>query len=377
MALQVRRGTNAERLTITPAEGELIYVTDTKQLFVGDGSTAGGTTTIADTIDSVLADTTPQLGGNLDLNNFNITGTGNIDITGTIQATGNINLGDGAGGDVISVGGVMSGNLVPDTDAAYDLGSSSAFWKEAFISQLTVDNQISAERIQLSTLVANDSTVIIDTATGVVNANLTGNVTGNVVGDVKGSVFADDSSVMVDANNRILDAQTTNSYFVNVNALLTQNRTVNGQGQINVRRLKTDEDVSLSPLPMGSIIWDFEDINGISASKSLVQGGNNYIRFTQDANGISQATTPASNSMAWYDSKLVVGARSPYSTELLQVKGNARIDGTVQIGTYADASARDSAVTGVAGMLVFLTDGDGAGNPKFQGYTGTAWVDLN
>jgi len=34
----------------------------------------------------VVNDTTPQLGGNLDLNSNNITGTGNIDITGTITA---------------------------------------------------------------------------------------------------------------------------------------------------------------------------------------------------------------------------------------------------------------------------------------------------
>jgi hypothetical protein len=43
MAFKIRRGTNAERLTITPAEGELIYTTDTKKLYVGDGSTVGGT----------------------------------------------------------------------------------------------------------------------------------------------------------------------------------------------------------------------------------------------------------------------------------------------------------------------------------------------
>ena len=38
-------------------------------------------------IESVVEDNTPQLGGNLDLNNNNITGTGNIDITGEITAT--------------------------------------------------------------------------------------------------------------------------------------------------------------------------------------------------------------------------------------------------------------------------------------------------
>ena len=39
-------------------------------------------------LSDVVSDTTPQLGGNLDLNSRNITGTGNIDITGTINASG-------------------------------------------------------------------------------------------------------------------------------------------------------------------------------------------------------------------------------------------------------------------------------------------------
>ena len=43
MTLQFRRGTDSDRLDITPAVGEPIYTTDTKSLYIGDGSTAGGT----------------------------------------------------------------------------------------------------------------------------------------------------------------------------------------------------------------------------------------------------------------------------------------------------------------------------------------------
>src|SRR5210317_1606301 len=46
-------------------------------------------TTVAAT-NEVVEDTTPQLGGDLDLNSNDITGTGNINITGTIQSSGNI-----------------------------------------------------------------------------------------------------------------------------------------------------------------------------------------------------------------------------------------------------------------------------------------------
>ena len=40
--IKVRRGTDAQRQTITPDLGELIYTTDGKRLFVGDGTTPGG-----------------------------------------------------------------------------------------------------------------------------------------------------------------------------------------------------------------------------------------------------------------------------------------------------------------------------------------------
>lgn len=40
--LQLRRGTDTQRLAITPAQGEPFWTTDTQKLYCGDGSTAGG-----------------------------------------------------------------------------------------------------------------------------------------------------------------------------------------------------------------------------------------------------------------------------------------------------------------------------------------------
>jgi len=42
MPLKFRRGTEANRTSITPAEGEPIFTTDEKKLYIGDGTTAGG-----------------------------------------------------------------------------------------------------------------------------------------------------------------------------------------------------------------------------------------------------------------------------------------------------------------------------------------------
>jgi hypothetical protein len=46
--------------------------------------------TVNTSLIEIKFDTTPQLGGNLDLNSNDITGTGNINITGTIQSSGDI-----------------------------------------------------------------------------------------------------------------------------------------------------------------------------------------------------------------------------------------------------------------------------------------------
>jgi hypothetical protein len=95
MALQIRRGLQAD-LPASPADGELLYATDTNKLYVGDGGTAqeisgGG-------VANIVEDTTPQLGGDLDINGRSIVSTsnGNISInpngTGRISLHGNLNV---------------------------------------------------------------------------------------------------------------------------------------------------------------------------------------------------------------------------------------------------------------------------------------------
>lgn len=108
MSLRIRRGTDAQRATTPLDLGELVFTTDTRQLYVGNGIDPGGNpiirlgtglawadaqcTTIKATgvALQVSADVAPSLGGNLGLSSYNITGTGNININGSITATSNI-----------------------------------------------------------------------------------------------------------------------------------------------------------------------------------------------------------------------------------------------------------------------------------------------
>lgn len=104
MALQIRRGTAAQRTSVTPAEGELLYTTDTKLVYVGDGATAGGNIISGGGgISDIVNDTTPQLGGDLDVNGkqivttrsnenivLNPAGTGKVVIFGELDITSGI-----------------------------------------------------------------------------------------------------------------------------------------------------------------------------------------------------------------------------------------------------------------------------------------------
>ena len=67
-------------------EGDLYFDTTQNKMFVYDGS--AWVTVSPD----LVADTSPQLGGNLDLNGNNITGTGNISTTGTATFTGDLTV---------------------------------------------------------------------------------------------------------------------------------------------------------------------------------------------------------------------------------------------------------------------------------------------
>jgi len=98
---------SGQTATFTQGSGGNISVANGKYgIIFADGAGAGAKVYGVDF--DLLADTTPQLGGNLDLNSNNITGTGDIDITGTITSTGALDTGSSA---ITTTGTVNAGTV--------------------------------------------------------------------------------------------------------------------------------------------------------------------------------------------------------------------------------------------------------------------------
>jgi len=121
-------------LTTTGTSGAATLIGDTLNIPQYSAGGGGG-------IAAVVDDTTPQLGGDLDLNTYDVTGTGNINITGTV--TSNDFIGDLNGairfnaknesgatllkGKVVSITGVSGNETLVDLADADDATARPAF----------------------------------------------------------------------------------------------------------------------------------------------------------------------------------------------------------------------------------------------------------
>lgn len=418
MALRLRRGTNAARTGITPAEGELIYTTDTKKLFAGDGSTVGGN--VVSGINDVLDDVTPQLGGDLDLNSNNIVGNGNINITGSVTATNFVGdykgsiVGDDSTilvdavaskiiltnnsikdmGDVSDTGPTanqllswsgtawtptnslsaltsitMSGNIAMSTNNITGAGSINATSVSATTVTATTVNATAIDGDITGSVFADNSSLLVDAVNGKIPAanlqgTFTGAVKGTLDGEVTGSVYADDSTLLVDGIAKGIVGEVNN-------AIVRTNRMVVRTTDATDAELKLDYGSAGagSSTTLGSIKWaDQNTTYGyMSANKQAIfinsnGGGKGLSLFNQHlvTGGVKVKIEPAN-------------ADFTVPTEALEVLGNIKATGAFMLPVYANDGARDAALTSPsAGMLIFLTAG-----AKFQGYNGGSWVDLN
>jgi len=147
--------------------GDIVELISYYTVSGGGGGGGGG-------ISNVVEDTTPQLGGNLDLFNKSITGTGNINITGVATATKFVGDGSGLTGVTGSGSGVAirnSGSIV-GTAGTIDFGDNlSVSPVSAGIVTITGSAGVTTSQFDVNKLDVSG----ISTFTGLLNAN--GNIT--------------------------------------------------------------------------------------------------------------------------------------------------------------------------------------------------------
>ena len=374
MALRLRRGTDAQRGTITPAEGELIYTTDTKKIYAGDGSSVGGN--IVSGINNVLEDVTPHLGGTLDTNSQNIQGVGNIDITGTITASGTI----------------TATNFVGDYKGSI-VGDDSSILVDAVNSKIT-------GVVDTSSVTA---TSIAGTLTGTVNGTLNGSVNGTLTGDITGSVFADDSTAMVDAQNKRFTGDLTGNVTGNVTGTLTGEMSgsvfaddstllvdgINGKIVGDIKSPLIEAFTTTTDKPEVCLkgeqtygTLDFKRGNGTGDLRSGASNAYGQIKFyANDASGDAYnvymqggnkgfkiflledfATFETEKSFIFENTgKFGIGTQTPAA--------KVDISGEILLGRLDQTAI--NALTAANGMMVYNTTTN-----KFQGYENGAWVNL-
>lgn len=248
MALRLRRGTDAERQLITPVEGELVYVTDTKSLYVGDGTTQGGvliassgdvSNTLFGLLDTDLQN--PQQGDVLVYN----AATGNfqnsqsalnledvIDVIFTGESSGDLLTYDGVSWTNRSASSVIDG-VIPSIEVD-DLGGviyngapkngdalihDGGVWSNRPLASFA-DQILGGEATHTITIAGNDSTILVDPVNNILRGDLQGDLY-----DILGNLIIDEFSktALVDVRDP------TNTYTVLDNFTGDLRRGENGQ----------------------------------------------------------------------------------------------------------------------------------------------------
>jgi len=262
MPLQIRRGPTADRLATIPLTGELVYDTTTGSVYVGNGVAVGGLPVTNFSVGDARSTTAKMfLGEGLSDNSVH-SGVTFAYVGNRLQATvaqdlsnyiglisadqgfkGNL-VGDDSGvivnSDSHTIYGnfVPQGDIIPDTNIAYDLGSSAYRFRDLYLSgsSIYLGNAIltatgtALDLPQGTTLAGNpigfdeDGTYGITISGGVIAQDSTVMVNtnnGTFHGDLIGSVFADDSTTLVDARDGVLRGTLIGALTGNVTGNLT------------------------------------------------------------------------------------------------------------------------------------------------------------
>lgn len=381
MSLRIRRGTDSQRQGITPLEGELLYATDTKKLYVGDGSTGGG----------IVVDSSA---GTSTLNDL-------ANVTAPSPNTNDIIKWNGSAWITAAQNAPASLNDLTNVSASPTTGQSLIWSGSAWVA-----GQPYGDGSDLNTnIISNDSTIMVNVATSAiaassitassVTANFIGDVfaedgvnkvvsngavfgqaqfTGDLTGSVIGSIYTDNSTKIIDGQTGLITGDIV-SEQVTSTEITTPVMRVEGastQGTLHLRNRNGAAAVADQD-SLGRIVFGEDDVTPywtVAATKDYWSASPNPTG-TPDYGDFFQV---------WKDGRVQIGGetggsgyagwvRQPVAT--LEVYGNVHITDASELLLGSMTTTQRNALTAANGMLVYNTTTN-----KFEGYENGSWVSL-
>jgi len=400
MPLQIRRGTDAERSAMTQplAAGELLYVTNTQKIYVGDNATLGGIQVTGYTDNDAKNATAAAFAGgshssiSFSYNTTTKTISANVDLSnyqGVIKAsafTGSVFADDGSTLNsqplVDAISGTFNGNLVGNVTGnvtgtvtgniftnLIDSANSSAI---SFTPSVVFNSDVTVENELFATLTGNVRGNVrgnIETAIGETIINNTSRVASfaNVGIDTNGSVFG--NNLFISGGPPGVTLITEDTVFSDVPVFKFQNNNTSGPHTASVGLLRG----------RGTILAPAAVTSGDEIGDILSCGfdGVQYLPSTSISTIVDGPV-----SVGVIPSRIEI-----YTTNLSGVAGvkltvgSTAVQFTVppKLPVVADDTARTALVpTPTTGMMIFMTAGSApAATNKVQVYDSTAWVNLH
>jgi hypothetical protein len=377
------------------AQGELLYVTDDQRLYIGNGSTLGGvqitgyrdedaqdaaaaifTNGIHTGINFVYNDLTDRIDATVNLSNY----------AGVIRADafkGSVFADDGStiGGTLlvdavagsINLDGTVKGNIIPDTNIAYDLGSSSRRFRDLYLSGSSI-------KLGDATITATGTAVNLPAGSTINGVPLAIPGESSLTVDITGSVFGDDSTLLIDAVSN-----TITTGFINLSGnRITSTDTVSPL--VIESELVGDDAIELKMLGATGLpptIIVTASYGSLATPTSHAAGDEiSSIQFKGHADGVFKEATSISS---FWSTTADMTSATPDSNLLFVTRNN--IDGfkLLRFNERGVLSAPIFKATGYAtGSLPALATGapdEGfivfdSTTKEFKGWNGTAWVVL-
>lgn len=331
---KIYQGTTVPTISVgshgSTMDGLPFYSTGTKTLYILDkgGNSAINLTgniegnTISGVTINNLTGTTINL-SNSGNRALNITGdivqTGSFYTSGDIVLRGNINIGDNLTGDTLTLNSEISSSMIPDSNNNFDLGTSSKFWRNLYVSGTAFVSTLQANQVSFTDLgVLEDLSVSGSTYLG----------NGGDVLVVSGSIYNDQLT------QKRLVVVGANGLLTNYSGLTFDNNNLNLSGALEVTNIQGTGSLYLKPdLNDGR---DFRIYN-TAPSDIHIKGNASYSFFGDDTNylkiddGAQTVTIVGVNGVAISSSLSVTG--SAILTNNLNVSGNTTTIGSQFINT--------------------------------------------